>query len=67
MKIQPESDEVTKAIGVVRGTVKQRERKAAEKGIARTKSPKGSEQEPLRVQLFRSQLRNKKAKKGKPS
>ena len=64
--VQPESDEnvqVTKAISVVRGAIKQRERMAAKKGIVRTKGPKGSVEEPLRVQLFRSQLRNKKAKK----
>ncbi|KAF8338676.1 hypothetical protein F5887DRAFT_982379 [Amanita rubescens] len=64
MKVQSESDEnvqVTKAVGVVRGTIKQRELRMAAKGIVRTKGPKGGEQESLRVQLFRSQLRNKKA------
>ncbi|KAF8345467.1 hypothetical protein F5887DRAFT_966872 [Amanita rubescens] len=66
MKVQSESDEnvqVTKAIGVVRGTIKQRELRMAAKGIVRTKGPKGGEQESLRVQLFKSQLRDKKAKK----
>lgn len=68
-KVLPESDEkdqVRKAIRVVRSAIEQRLEKAAKKGATRTRGPKGSADEPLRMQLFRSQLRNKEAPKEKP-